>query len=387
MKTRNKLNLPINFCTTGNFLNLKKVKFIPMDNPPKIKNSKHQILKLHNKSSTSNLSEIHTISKDEISKKDELIFKLQQKIKFLEKKIKLLEKSASKSKNRSRNTSFTNGLLLNIEKNSSNNINNYNYNHNYTTANSITNKNKHKTIIPLDKQLLKTKLTKNKKNIFELIDISKLKFTKKNQNSIKNRNNSFNLPNTNNNNNNSLSNYTTYNYTSNNSCTGSELKPRKKSIKLKVQCDKINSLHNLLYSMSSSKNLKNKISGEKNRVTRKINGINTIPKKIRINQNASLKIMLSSTNYTNYSNNVSNSFKEETNVNTNTNNIINGMTNISFSDIQNKLENIKNRTKNLFEVFSKMNTNLAQNQNLNNEIKRKKFPFNIKISKLEKVKK
>ena len=386
MKTRNKLNLPINFCTTGNFLNLKKVKFIPMDNPPKIKNSKHQILKLHNKSSTSNLSEIHTISKDEISKKDELIFKLQQKIKFLEKKIKLLEKSASKSKNRSRNTSFTNGLLLNTEKNSSNIINNYNYNHNYTTANSITNKNKHKTIIPLDKQLLKTKLTKNKKNIFELIDISKLKFTKKNQNSIKNRNNSFNLPNTNNNNN-SLSNYTTYNYTSNNSCTGSELKPRKKSIKLKVQCDKINSLHNLLYSMSSSKNLKNKISGEKNRVTRKINGINTIPKKIRINQNASLKIMLSSTNYTNYSNNVSNSFKEETNVNTNTNNIINGMTNISFSDIQNKLENIKNRTKNLFEVFSKMNTNLAQNQNLNNEIKRKKFPFNIKISKLEKVKK
>ena len=386
MKTRNKLNLPINFCTTGNFLNLKKVKFIPMDNPPKIKNSKHQILKLHNKSSTSNLSEIHTISKVEISKKDELIFKLQQKIKFLEKKIKLLEKSASKSKNRSRNTSFTNGLLLNTEKNSSNNINNYNYNHNYTTANSITNKNKHKTIIPLDKQLLKTKLTKNKKNIFELIDISKLKFTKKNQNSIKNRNNSFNLPNTNNNNN-SLSNYTTYNYTSNNSCTGSELKPRKKSIKLKVQCDKINSLHNLLYSMSSSKNLKNKISGEKNRVTRKINGINTIPKKIRINQNASLKIMLSSTNYTNYSNNVSNSFKEETNVNTNTNNIINGMTNISFSDIQNKLENIKNRTKNLFEVFSKMNTNLAQNQNLNNEIKRKKFPFNIKISKLEKVKK
>jgi hypothetical protein len=261
--------------------------------------------------------------------------------------------------------------------------------HNHTSLNSLTNKTKHKTIIPLDKQLIKSKLTKNKKNIFELIDITKIKFGKKSQNSFKNRNNSFNLVNninTNtNNNNNSLSNYTTYNYTTNNSCTGSELKPRKKSIKLKVQCDKINSLHNLLYSMSSSKNLKNKISGEKNRVTRKINGINTIPKKIRINQNASLKIMLSSTNYTNYSNNVSNSFKEETNVNTNTNN--NGITNISFSDIQNKLENIKNRTKNLFEVFSKMNTNLAQNQNLNNEIKRKKFPFNIKISKLEKVKK
>jgi len=143
---------------------------------------------------------------------------------------------------------------------------------------------------------------------------------KKNQNSIKFRNNSFNLLNTNNNNNNnSLSNYTTYNYTTNNSCTGSELKPRKKSIKLNLHCGKINSLHNLLYSMSSNKNSKNKISGEKNRVTRKINAINTIPKKVRVNQNASLKIMMSSTNYTNYSNNVSNSFKEETNVNTNAN--------------------------------------------------------------------
>ena len=386
MKTRNKLNLPINFCTTGNFLNLKKVKFIPMDNPPKIKNSKHQLIKLHTKNSTSNLSEIHNITKDEISKKDELIQKLQQRIKFLEKKIKFLEKSASKPKNRSRNVSFSNALLLKTEKSSINNIGA----HNHTSLNSLTNKTKHKTIIPLDKQLIKSKLTKNKKNIFELIDITKIKFGKKSQNSFKNRNNSFNLVNninTNtNNNNNSLSNYTTYNYTTNNSCTGSELKPRKKSIKLNLHCGKINSLHNLLYSMSSNKNSKNKISGEKNRVTRKINAINTIPKKVRVNQNASLKIMMSSTNYTNYSNNVSNSFKEETNVNTNANN--NGMmNNTSFSEIQNKLENIKNRTKNLFEVFSKMNTNLAQNQNLNNEIKRKKFPFNIKICKLEKIKK
>ena len=384
MKTRNKLNLPINFCTSGNFLNLKKVKFIPLDNPPKIKNSKHQLIKLHTKNSTSNLSEIHNITKDEISKKDELILKLQQRIKFLEKKIKLLEKSASKPKNRSRNISLNNGLLLKTEKTTINNINE----HNHTSLNSLTNKTKHKTIIPLDKQLIKTKLTKNKKNIFELIDITKIKFNKKNQNSFKNRNNSFNFANnnTNTNNNNSLSNYTTYNYTTNNSCTGSELKPRKKSVKLNLQCGKINSLHNLLYSMSSNKNSKNKISGEKNRVTRKINAINAIPKKVRVNQNASLKIMMSYTNYTNYSNNISNSFKEETNVNTNTNN--NGMiNNTSFSEIQNKLENIKNRTKNLFEVFSKMNSNLAQNQNLNDNIKNKKFPYNIRISKLEKIKK
>ncbi len=38
--TRNRDNLPINFCTTANFLNLSKVKFIPFENSLKIKNPK-----------------------------------------------------------------------------------------------------------------------------------------------------------------------------------------------------------------------------------------------------------------------------------------------------------------------------------------------------------
>ena len=123
MKTRNKVNLPINFCTTGNFLNLKQIKFVPTDNPPKIKNSKHKLINLQNKSSYTNLSEFQTNKKVEISQKDELIQKLQQKIKYLEKKIKILEKntsSKSNSKNRSRNISLSNAFLLRTEKSTTN---------------------------------------------------------------------------------------------------------------------------------------------------------------------------------------------------------------------------------------------------------------------------
>ena len=377
MKTRNKVNLPISFSTTGNFLNLKKINFIPMDNPPRIKNSKHQLINLQNKNSKLNLSEYHhNLKKNEITKKDELIQKLQEKIKFLETKIKILENSKSKSKNRSRNISISNIPILKTEKNSTNKYNN-------TNSNSRINK----TIIPLDKQLIKTKLIKKKKNIFELIDINRVKSIKR----IKNRNNSFNINNANTSHNNSLSNYNS-NYTANtnkknNSCSGSAFKSRKKTIKLNIQSGKINSLHNLLNCINSNKNSKNIIIKDKKYINKKINLINNIPKKGRINQNISNpKIMMSSTNYTNHSNNASNSFKDEiNNINTN-NNIIN---NSSFNEMQMKLENIKNRTKNLFEFFYSINNpdkNNKKNIDINKDKNKKSsFPFNIKISKFEKV--
>ena len=96
--------------------------------------------------------------------------------------------------------------------------------------------------------------------------------------------------------------------------------------------------------------------------------------------------MMSSTNYTNHSNNASNSFKDEiNNINTN-NNIIN---NSSFNEMQMKLENIKNRTKNLFEFFYSINNpdkNNKKNIDINKDKNKKScFPFNIKISKFEKV--
>ena len=378
MKTRNKVNLPISFSTTGNFLNLKKINFIPMDNPPRIKNSKHQLINLQNKNSKLNLSEYHhNLKKNEITKKDELIQKLQEKIKFLETKIKILENSKSKSKNRSRNISISNIPILKTEKNSTNKYNN-------TNSNSRINK----SIIPLDKQLIKTKLIKKKKNIFELIDINRVKSIKR----IKNRNNSFNINNANTSHNNSLSNYNS-NYTANtnkknNSCSGSAFKSRKKTIKLNIQSGKINSLHNLLNCINSNKNSKDIIIKDKKYINKKINLINNIPKKGRINQNISNpKIMMSSTNYTNHSNNASNSFKDEiNNINTN-NNIIN---NSSFNEMQMKLENIKNRTKNLFEFFYSINNPDKNNNKKNIDINKDKnkkscFPFNIKISKFEKV--
>ena len=377
MKTRNKVNLPISFSTTGNFLNLKKINFIPMDNPPRIKNSKHQLINLQNKNSKLNLSEYHhNLKKNEITKKDELIQKLQEKIKFLETKIKILENSKSKSKNRSRNISISNIPILKTEKNSTNKYNN-------TNSNSRINK----TIIPLDKQLIKTKLIKKKKNIFELIDINRVKSIKR----IKNRNNSFNINNANNSHNNSLSNYnsnhTANTYKKNNSCSGSAFKSRKKTIKLNIQSGKINSLHNLLNCINSNKNSKDIIIKDKKYINKKINLVNNIPKKGRINQNISNpKIMMSSTNYTNHSNNASNSFKDEiNNINTN-NNIIN---NSSFNEMQMKLENIKNRTKNLFEFFYSINNpdkNNKKNIDINKDKNKKScFPFNIKISKFEKV--
>ena len=377
MKTRNKVNLPISFSTTGNFLNLKKINFIPMDNPPRIKNSKHQLINLQNKNSKLNLSEYHhNLKKNDISKKDELIQKLQEKIKFLETKIKILENSKSKSKNRSRNISISNIPILKTEKNSTNKYNN-------TNSNSRINK----TIIPLDKQLIKTKLIKKKKNIFELIDINRVKSIKR----IKNRNNSFNINNANTSHNNSLSNYnsnhTANTYKKNNSCSGSAFKSRKKTIKLNIQSGKINSLHNLLNCINSNKNSKNIIIKDKKYINKKINLVNNIPKKGRINQNISNpKIMMSSTNYTNHSNNASNSFKDEiNNINTN-NNIIN---NSSFNEMQMKLENIKNRTKNLFEFFYSINNpdkNNKKNIDINKDKNKKSnFPFNIKISKFEKV--
>jgi len=376
MKTRNKVNLPISFCTTGNFLNLQKIKFNPMDNPPKVKNSKHLLINLQNKNSQLNLSEYQNLKNDEIAKKDELIQKLKEKIKFLEKKIKILESNKSKNKIKSRNISFSNTLLLRTEKNSSNK-NNIN-----------TNSRINKTIIPLDKQLIKSKLIKNKKNIFELIDMNKVKIIKK----MKSRNNSLNNnKNDNNSHNNSLSNYasnyTAYSYTKNNSYSGSAIKSRKKSIKLNIQSGKINSLHNLLYSISANKKSKKNISKEKNCLDKKINIINTIPKKGRSIQNISTpKIMMSSTNYTN---NASNSFKDEIN-NNNTNN--NAIINTSFNELQIKLDNIKNRTKKLFEFFSSINNldkyNNKKNSIINKDrIKKSNFPFNIKISKLEKIKK
>ena len=370
--TRNRDNLPINFCTTANFLNLSKVKFIPFENSLKIKNPK----KFEKKNSKSNLSEYQTVAKEEITKKDELIKKLKEKIIFLENKIKFLEKGKTKTKSRSRNDSLNNTLILKTEKSYS-----------YKKFNQ-TNNNSNKSTIPVDKNLLKEKLNKRKKNLFEIMKIHKLFKNSKNSsfheydfNKTKNNysKNNFNY---------SLSN----NITGNNSVSNSELKHKKKTIRIK----NINSFHKSLYCISS-KNSKNKNSyyieqknknikiGDKKSLNRKIKAI---PKIERINQNISSKIMMSSTNY---SNNVSNSFKEENtskkiNIISNNENGINIINNNnSFNDIKIKLEKIKNRTKNLLELYSFVN--LKNVKDKNEETKDKTDSKFSKLYKSEKFKK
>ena len=373
--TRNKNSLPVNFCTTGNFLNLKKIKFIPIDKSLKV-NTK----KLTKKNSTSNISQ--TFSKKETSK-DEIIKQLKQKIIFLENKIKLLEKEINKN---TRKNSLSKTLILRL-----NNSNK-----------SLHEKNK-LGIIPLDKNLIKSKLMKRKKNIFELLDVNKI--------IKKNRTNSFNNTEINstkhnkynNTINNSISNY----YTSNNSCSGSALKPKKKSINLVNKTNTINFIHNLLYcinSKTSKSKINSSIDHKKNRSFGGICGygngnepsrkINAIPKKaVRKNFNASPKMMMSSTNY---SNNISNSFKEEINLKKNSskkniNNSLNDKS--SFLDIKYKLDNIQIRTKHLLEFYSMINSdknrlNKVGNNSINKEkIKCANYSHYIKISKIEKLKK
>ena len=202
----------------------------------------------------------------------------------------------------------------------------------------------------------------------------------------------------------SISNYFTYH----NSCTGSALKPKKKSINLKAKRNMtINYINNLLYCINSktSKSKGEPIKHKKNRSYAEIekkgeNGptgrkINAIPKKGRKNFNASPKMMMSSTNY---SNNISNSFKDEGNMRKSSPkkfNISNSISdkNMNFNDMKNKLESIQIRTKNLLRLFSSLNfvkneSNKFNNINLNNEkIKSINFNHYIKIKNIEKFKK
>ena len=365
--SRNKDNPSINFCTTGNFLNLSRVKFIPMDKQKPIKKTEH----LNKKNSYSNISEFQITKNDEIAKKDEIIKKLREKIIYLENKIKILEKGKIKIK--SRNTSLNNTLIFKTDKTKKIYLRTQNI---YNTK-----------LIPLDKELLKAKLNKKKKNLVEFLDVKKI--IQKNKNHSYYNSETKLIKNDKNINNKTINNSLSNICTRNSSGKNSALKP-KKTIKL----NNINKFHNILYLMSSNlttQNDKTSCSRDDKKINRKINKINAIPKKLRTNQNISPKIMLCSTNY---SNNISSSFKEETTLKKNNKNN-------SFNEIKIKLESIKNRTKNLLDLFSLINIDKKINNNKNNNktnynsnnkdtnqknTKNKNYSNYFKISKLEKIK-
>jgi len=378
--TRNKNSLPINFCTTGNFLNINKIKFIPIDKSLKTNNSKKVI-----KKNSSNKSE--KILKQE-ENKDELIKKLKERIIFLENKIKILE-SEKEINNKSRKNSHNNTFILKMN-----------------SLNKSSHKNNNKvSTIPLDKNLLKTKLNKRKKNLYEIFDINKKSIYKKN------RSHSFNMSELNmskhnnkkNNCNSTINNSLSNCFSNNNSCSGSGHKSKKKSINLINKSNSLSCLNNLLFFISA-KAAKSKASSSIDHRKKKslcldkksslgMSGgrkINAIPKKGRKNCNASPKMMMSSTNY---SNNISNSFKDDVKIKQFSPKKV--IDNGSFCEknsltlIKSKLENIKKRTKNLLGFYSSIsidNNGISQinnNSNINNENSFTNYSLYSKINKLK----
>ena len=363
--TRNKNSLPINFCTTGNFLNINKIKFIPIDKAIKGNNPK----KVNKKNSLSNKTE--TILRQE-ENKDELIKKLKERIIFLENKIKILE-SEKEINNKSRKNSHNKTFILKMN-----------------SLNKSSHKNNSKvSTIPIDKNLLKIKLSKRKKNLFEIFDMNKKSIYKKN------RSNSFNMSelciskhnNNKNNCNSTISNSLSNCLANNISCSGSGHKSKKKSINLINKSNSLSSLNNLLFFISA-KTAKSKASSSIDHKKKKsiyldkrsslgINGgkkISAIPKKGRKNYNVSPKMMMSSTNY---SNNISNSFKDDINMKKFSPKKV--FDNSSFCEknsltlIKSKLENIKQRTKTLLGFYSSISIDnnginqINNNSNVNNE--------------------
>jgi len=375
--TRNKQSLPINFSSTGNFINLNKIKFIPIYKSLKMnKDSKGS-----KKNSFSNLSETtSTIDKS----KDEQIKKLKDRISYLENKIKILEKEMNKISKRS-----TLNKTLKSKINTS-------------TKKLLQSK---KISIPLDKNLLKSKLSKNKKKFFDLLEVNKV--IKKNRSkSFHNKNNI--LSSCKNNHHSTINtSYSIWN-TANNSRTNSGYKTKKKkTLKLINKTNSIKFLHNLLSNVSKTENGHNSLSniqkkkknfcGLENKniciIDRKIRAI---PKKGRKNFNLSPKMMMSSTNY---SNNVSSSFKDEGNIKKNSsskkvtsnNNNNSFFEKHSFYDIKIKLDNIHKRTKNLLEFYSTISLDKKDISQLKNNMNEDQIFANyyhyIKISKFEKHKK
>jgi hypothetical protein len=190
--------------------------------------------KASKKNSFSNLSE--TISNSDKSK-DELIKKLKDRISFLENRIKILEKEMDKVSKRN----ILSKTLTSKNNNSSKKL----FQRKITT-------------IPLDKNLLKSKLNKNKKKFLELLEVNKV--------IKKNRSKSFH-----NKRNNLLKCYrskchSTINSsnsnwnTANNSCNNSGYKPKKKNPKLINKTNSIKFLHNLLSHVSKTEKGQNSFS-------------------------------------------------------------------------------------------------------------------------------
>ena len=353
-------NQLINFCSSGNFLNLSKIKYIPID-----KSLKLNKIKLSKKDPQLNNSESNNNEKS----KDEIIKQLKERIFILENKLKLLEKEKK-----------------------SNSISN--------TYNSHTHSMK-KTTIPMDLNLLKSKiLNKKKKNLSELFDLNKIMRRKRSYSYFKphmdtNPNNSREIQN--NNNTNNINTISVKSNNNNKHCNRSASKNKTNKIILMIKnntlLNTINNNLNINNQFSSSKasasfdqrkkkyfNYEQKINNNNNSRRK----INEIPKNWRKNthiNNSPGVLMMSSTNYTN---NTTNSFKEDTR----TKKLINMSCvtcdkNTSFNEIKQKFGQVFKRTEKLLKLYSELNHEKKSKTRSKNKLSNRFF----KIVDVEKQKK
>ena len=370
-KLKRKSKIDINFYSTGTFLNLNKPKLLSIDKSEKY-NIKNIKIKNTNHNISEDISNLETITKlTETSSKDEIIKALKERLTILENKVKILEKENSD----------------NIKK-----INSLNLSHG-----NIDEKKRIEFFQKTHKLNLKLSNNKNKKRILNFLNLSR-NINKNSYKTLYNKNSgfkSFESLNNNNslndkqkntinfmnifnvNNNNDLGkkiNFSSYKYKTKNCIMipkkkllfDSELKNFKKTL------SKVSSIDNDYFINNKLKNDFNKnipkipqkrkqigseiINKSINKYNIKIKNtpdeFNDIKLK-RSNSETKKEFLFINSNYINDKFNIKiNNYNEDIN------------NNYKFNLIKNKLENIKNRAKNLLDYYSSNNTITDNKMNL-----------------------
>jgi len=359
-KLKRKSKIDINFYSTGTFLNLNKPKLLLIDKSEKF-NIKNIKMKNINHNISEDISNLETITKlTENSSKDEIIKALKERLTILENKVKILEKEN----------------IDNIKK-----INSLNLSHG-----NIDEKKRIEFFQKRHKFNLKLSKNKSQKKILNFLNLSR-NINKNNYKTLYNKNSGFkSFESLNNNNKNNLNdkqknkiNFMNIFNVSNNNDLGKKINnssykykakncimiPKKKLLfdnGFKKTLNKASSIDNDYF---INNRLKNDFNKNIPKIPRKRKQIGSeINNKSIYKHNTKIKNNLDE--YNNFKLKRSNSETKKEFLFINTNHI-NEKFNINdynldinnhykFNLIKNKLENIKNRAKNLLDYYSSNNT-------------------------------
>ena len=352
LKKRNKID--INFYSTGNFLNLDKPKLLSIDkseknNLKKIKKTNHNI--------SEDISYLETITKQtENSSKDEIIKVLKERLTILENKVKILEKE--------NNDNIKKINLLNLSNGHIDEKKRIGFIHNKLNLKLGKNKSQKKilNILNLSRNIDNDNSKKIYKrnscfNSFEIVNNNN--YINNKQNNKINFINIFNVNNTN-----ELEkkiNFSSYKYKTKNNL----LIPKKKLLFearfkrsfYKASSVDLDNVKNNVIKIDCNKNIP-KIPRKRKQIGSEINNQSICKYNYKIKYNPD--------DYNNFELKRSNSEKKKEFVFINNNNInknfiidfnVNEINNNKFNLIKNKLENIKERAKNLLYYYSSNNTN------------------------------